>query len=60
MFARFWDELLTDKTYYTFFALAMIVGVGYMAWQYKYRLTPLRNRLRDALFDIRNPYPPQE
>lgn len=59
IFAGFWDELSTDKTYYTFFALAMIVGVGYMAWQYRYRLMPLHNRLHDALFDIRNPYSSQ-
>jgi hypothetical protein len=47
--------------------IALLVGGGlivlasavYGWWQYRYRLTPLRNRLRDILFDIRNPYPTQ-
>ena len=39
--------------------LIVLASAVYGWWQYKYRLTPLRNRLRDILFDIRNPYPTQ-
>ena len=39
--------------------LIVSASVVYGWWQYTYRLIPLRNRLRDILFDIRNPYPVQ-
>jgi hypothetical protein len=59
LYAGYWDEISADLTFHILLLTAFVFGSIYGVWQYKYRLIPLRNNLRDALFDIRNPYPTQ-
>ncbi len=59
LYAGYWDEISADLTFHILLLAALVLGSVYGIWQYKYRLMPLRNNLRDALFDIRNPYPIQ-
>jgi hypothetical protein len=54
-----YDNFVQDIVFTVIIGLMLLATVIYSWWQYKYRLIPLRNNLRDALFDIRNPYPKQ-
>lgn len=51
------DDFISEERIFTIsLGIFTLIASVFVWWQYKYRLTPLRNRLRNALFDMRNPY----